>query len=49
MAKFWLRSGELASSIGFAAHELNALHKLVMKHRAELLEAWHGYFGTERR
>ncbi len=45
-AKFWLDSVALAHNAGFAAHELNSLYRLVARHREMLLEAWHGYFGT---
>jgi len=47
-AKFWLAPVQLARNVGFAAHELRDIERLVSEHRSELLEAWHGYFGTER-
>jgi hypothetical protein len=47
-AKFWLRPVQLARNIGFAAHELRSIERLVLQHQPELLEAWHGYFGAER-
>src|SRR5699024_1687824 len=37
LAKFWLDPVSLASSTGFAAHELNKLFKLVEKHQKTLL------------
>lgn len=44
-AKFWLEPVvELASSQRFRPHELNEARRLVGEHRAELLEAWHGFF-----
>jgi hypothetical protein len=45
-AKFWLETCDLARNYGFPAHELLKLHSIVVAHREELLEAWHGYFGT---
>ncbi|HBO46305.1 MAG TPA: DUF4160 domain-containing protein [Planctomycetaceae bacterium] len=47
-AKFWLLPVQLARNVGFAAHELRDIERLVFEHQAELLEAWHGYFGIER-
>lgn len=47
-AKFWLEPVGLARSAGFAAKDINAILKLVRDNRKQLLEAWHGYFGTER-
>ncbi|MBS0461978.1 MAG: DUF4160 domain-containing protein [Proteobacteria bacterium] len=44
LAKFWLRSVALASSTGFAAHELKKLSALVDEHRQELQEAWNEFF-----
>jgi hypothetical protein len=45
-AKYWLDPVALARNVGFAAHELGGLHRLVQSHRETLLEAWHGYFGA---
>ena len=45
-AKVWLEPVALASNTGFAAHELGAILRLVRERRVELLEAWHGFFGT---
>jgi len=47
-AKFWLEPVQLARSLGFTAHELRVIERLVLQHQQELLEAWHGYFGPER-
>jgi hypothetical protein len=47
-AKYWLLPVQLARNVGFAAHELRHIERLVSEHQDELLEAWHGYFGTER-
>lgn len=38
----------LRFTFGFAPHELRDVGRLVSEHRGRLLEAWHGYFGTER-
>jgi len=48
-AKVWLQPVALARNIGFAAHELNRILRLVEDNQAALLEAWHGYFGSGRR
>ena len=40
-AKFWLQPVALA-------RKLTTLHKQVTEEQQALLEAWHGYFGTER-
>lgn len=45
LAKFWLGPVDLASSTGFAAHELLKLRRLVVDHEATLQEAWNDYFG----
>jgi hypothetical protein len=45
-AKFWLQPVSLARNIGFRAHELRIIHRIVADHLAELLEAWHGHFGA---
>ena len=47
-AKFWLNPVALARNTGFNPKELNSLQGMVRDHQMELLEAWHGYFGTER-
>lgn len=47
-AKFWLETIALAGNAGFSARDLNELHSLVRLNRTTLLEAWHGYFGTNR-
>ena len=48
-AKFWLEPIGLARSAGFRAKDIAAITMLVRDHRDTLFEAWHGYFGTERR
>jgi len=43
-----LNNVTLASNAGFSANEFGDLLRLTLAHQAELLEAWHGYFGTDR-
>lgn len=38
-AKFWLSPISLARNIGFKAHELTKIQKLVVEHQAEITEA----------
>ena len=45
-AKIWLENPALARNLGFSAKELNKLLRLVEENQQQLLEAWHGYFGT---
>ena len=47
-AKFWLDPVGLARNVGFRAHELSTISKLVRERRVQLLEAWNGYFGGQR-
>lgn len=44
VAKFWLDPVELQSSKRLRAHEITQLCRLVERHQAEFLEAWHAYF-----
>lgn len=46
LAKFWLDMVALASSVGFQAHELRELERLVAENRQVLVEAWDGFFGS---
>jgi Domain of unknown function (DUF4160) len=46
-AKFWLEPIDLARNLGFSPKELRRLQKLVIQHRAEFLEAWHGHLGAD--
>ncbi len=46
VVKVWLDPVQLAKNYGFPAHELTRIVRLVMKHEATLLEAWHEYFGA---
>lgn len=48
-AKFWLRRVALARNMGFPAHELRRIREVVEHRQPELLEAWYGFFGPERR
>lgn len=43
-AKFWLTPVSLASSLGFKAHELATLHRLVHDNERELIDAWNSFF-----
>jgi hypothetical protein len=45
-AKFWLNPAQLARNLGFRAHELRQIQSIIEVNHSELLEAWHGHFGT---
>jgi hypothetical protein len=45
-AKFWLQPVSLARNLGFGAHELRAIEKLIAESSSELLKAWNEYFGS---
>ena len=45
-AKVWLEPVALASNVGFPAHDLGVILRLVREHQPTLLEAWHEFFGT---
>ncbi|RMG51188.1 MAG: DUF4160 domain-containing protein [Gammaproteobacteria bacterium] len=45
LAKFWLNPVSIASPGRFAAHELNAIQRLIEARRDLLLEAWHEHLG----
>ena len=47
-AKVWLNPVALARNIGFPSHELTAIIAMVRAHKEEILEHWHGYFGSRR-
>ena len=47
-AKFWLEPVSLARNFGFAATELNKVESIVVAHRDEFFEDWHGHFGAGR-
>lgn len=48
LAKFWLAPVVLASSSGFASHELRRLQGVVEEHRGHFEEAWREFFAPER-
>ncbi len=45
-AKFWLEPVRLAKSIGYNAHEINEIRKMVLEHKNLFKERWYGYFGS---
>lgn len=47
VAKYWLSPVELASSVGFRAHELTKLRALVIENRILFLEKWHEHLGRQ--
>ena len=47
-AMVWLDPVALARNLGYPARDLTRILALVREHRAQLLEAWHGYFGDGR-
>jgi len=44
-AKFWLDPVRLERSRGFGRFEIGKIESLVAAHAADLLRAWHEYFG----
>ena len=48
-AQFWLRPVALARNIGYAAQDLRRIRRIVEARQQDLLEAWYGYSGSERR
>jgi len=44
-AKFWLEPVALARNLGFSAHELRNIERILVEHEPDLVEAWHEYFG----
>ena len=46
IAKVWLSPVRLGVNHGFRPHELERIARLVEKHQAELIEAWHDYVGA---
>ena len=46
VAKFWLKSVELADGGRMKPHELSTIERLVQKHRLEFIETWNDYFGS---
>ncbi len=45
-AKFWLETAAVARNVGYSATQLAEVRRLVVTHRAQLLEAWNVFFGT---
>ena len=43
-AKFWLNPVALARNLGFSAHELRKVERIVREHETELWEAWNDHF-----
>ena len=46
VAQFWLEPVRLQRSGGFSPAEINRISNLVEEHREDIIEAWHGHFGT---
>jgi hypothetical protein len=44
-AKFWLNPVALAENIGFAAHELSEMTRVVGDNQDVIEKAWHEHFG----
>lgn len=47
-AKFGLQPVALARNAGFNPKDLAEIQRIVREEQSTLMEAWHGYFGTER-
>ena len=45
VAKFWLDPIRLQSSAGFSRNDIGKVRRMIDENQAQLLEAWHGYFG----
>ena len=45
VAKLWLDPVVLQTSGGFSRGEISRIHKLVVTHREELIDAWDEHFG----
>ncbi|MGH7336086.1 MAG: DUF4160 domain-containing protein [Myxococcota bacterium] len=48
LAKFWLQPVALASSTGFADHELRRVQRLVEENRQRFEEAWREFFPAQQ-
>lgn len=44
IAKFWLDPVRLQRSGGFNRTELSRIHKIILDHHTQLMEAWNEYF-----
>lgn len=45
-AKFWLNPVGLARNLGFPAHELRKIERIIHDNHQTLLEAWNDWFGN---
>lgn len=45
-AKFWLEPVALARNLGFSAHELTRIQRLVEQNQPSIVEAWREHFGN---
>jgi hypothetical protein len=45
--KFWLEPVALARNLGFRAHELREIERIVAANRDTFLEAWYGHLGNQ--
>jgi predicted nucleotidyltransferase len=45
-AKFWLQPVELSRNLGFSAHELRRIQRLIEEHQPTLMEAWNEHFAS---
>jgi len=43
--KFWVEPLGFARNYGFSARELNVIRRMIERHRASILEAWHEHCG----
>lgn len=48
-AKIWLTPVTVAFSVALTPRDLGNVVRLVSRYRDHLVEAWHGYFGSEGR
>ena len=46
VAKFWLEPVRLANGGSFSAVELRRIESVIMEHRRQLVEGWHGNFSA---
>lgn len=45
-AKDWLKPVQLSRNLGFSAHELRRIQRLIEEHQEALLEAWNEHLST---
>lgn len=45
-AKFWIKPVALAENIGFSAHELNSLIRVINENQDLIERVWHEHFST---